>query len=592
MASRTARIAWAVGILTAAGAGALATAVWTSGTGSSAAPLHLSIPLAPNQQLAAAANPILLFSPDGSSVIMPMIEDGRQWLVRRRLTGSAVERIEGTEGGSAPFFSPDGAWLGFIAGGKLMKVAADGGRPFVLADQQGAGGAAWGTDGRIVFGPSYSDGLFRVSADGGERERLTTPEAKGGELGHWWPQILPGGRAALFTAFRSPVDASRIGVVSLETGEVRYLVDGGYFGRYVHSGHLLYVKGGRLYAAPFDPASATVTGPAQTVLDDVFSSHSDAAALVDVSVDGTLAWVPGTVADPLRELLWVHRDGRTEPAAAEKRRYRAARLSPDGRTIATAIQGESVDVWTYSVDRGTLSRVTTGPRTEFSPFWSRDGKTLFYVLDRPPYELQRIAFGQSGSGQPLWPATLDTVLSALSADGRWMLYNQTALETSVDIWVTRLDGAEPARVIRSSAYDERFAAFSPDTRWIVYESNESGRSEIYVEAFPGPGERFQISADGGTEPLWAHGSGEIFYRHGDDMRVVRTRTTANFEFDPARTLFTLTFSRSGSHDRNYDVTPDGQRVLLSRIPDVAAPRRIDLVTRWLDDLSRRVPTGR
>lgn len=383
-----------------------------------------------------------------------------------------------------------------------------------------------------------------------------------------------------------------MGVVSLDTGEVRTLVEGGYFARYVRSGHLLYVRGGRLYAAPFDPARAVLTGPAQNVLDDVFSSHSDAASFVDVSVDGTLAWVPGSVADSPRELLWVHRNGKTELAAAERRRYRGASLSPDGRTLAVAIQGDSLDLWTYSVDRGTLSRVTTGARSEFGPMWSRDGKTLFYMLDRPPFEIQRIAFGASGEGEALWPAKFDTVLSGLSADGRRMIYSLTALETGADVWIASVDGRDPAPAIRSTKYEERFGSFSPDGRWLAYESDESGRPEIYVEAVPGPGGRFQISADGGTEPIWTHGSGEIFYRRGDDMRVVRARTVRTFEFEPARTLFTLSFSRSANHDRNYDVTPDGQRFILSRIPDASAPRRVDLVTHWLDDLARRVPTGR
>jgi serine/threonine-protein kinase len=582
------RIGLALALLVAAVAGALLTRFLAPAAPTQTS-LRLSIPLPPSQQLATSDNSLLVFSPDGSSVVVPIVEDGHQWLLRRRLDEPSTERIEGTEGGSTPFFSPDGKWLGFVAGGKLMKVPAEGGRPFVIADQHGLGGAAWGRDGRIVFTKIYSEGLFRVSAEGGEPERLTTPDRARGELGHWWPQILPGGRAVLFTAFCTPTDTSRVGVVSLETGEVRDVVEGGFFGRYVPSGHVLYVKGERLFAVPFDPGRAVVTGPAKSVLDDVYAPPTEALSLFDVSVDGTLAWVPGPVADPPRELVWVDRDGRTRPAILEARRYQGVSLSPDGGSIATAILGESLDLWTYSLERGTLSRLTAGARTEFAPFWSRDGSSVFFVLDRPPFEIHRIAFGAAAEGEPLWTAELDTVLTGVSADGRLVVYVLTEPETGRNVWVGSLDGSEPPRAFRATPYEEQFGTFSPDGRWLAYESNETGRPEVYVEAFPGPGERFQVSADGGIEPLWARGSGEIFYRHGDEMRVVKTHTGPEFEIEASRTLFTLPLHKAGTDLRNYDVTPDGQGVLVVRVPDSAAPRRIDIVTGWLDELARQVP---
>jgi Tol biopolymer transport system component len=550
--------------------------------------VRLSIPFAPTQRLNTAENVLLAFSPDGSSLVVPVIEDGQKWLVKRRLDGTSTERIEGTEGGTGPFFSPDGRWLGFFAGGKLMKVAAEGGRPFALTEQQGAGGGSWAPDGRIVFAPIYSDGLFRVSSEGGDPERLTTPDRARGELGHWWPQVLPGGRTALFTAFCSPVDTSRVGLVSLETGEVRDLVEGGYFGRYVPSGHLLYVKGSRLFAAPFDVARGVVTGPAKSVLDDLFASPTEGLTLLDVSRDGTLAWVPGSVADPPREVVSVDRDGRTRLVLAEAHRYRGVSLSADGHFLATAILDASLDVWTYSLERGILSRLTTGPRTEFDPFWSRDGKAVYYVVDRPPFEIHRMAFGSTAEDEPLWTAEVDTVLTAISADGRRIVYTVTPLETGSDLWVASLDGDPDAWTFRATPYTESYGTFSPDGHWLAYASDETGRPEVYVEAFPGPGDRHQISADGGEEPLWTRKSGEIFYRHGNEMRAVRTRTSPRFEFEEARTLFSLPIYLSGTNDRNYDVTPDGQRVFTLRVPDAVAPRRIDVVTHWRDELSRLV----
>jgi serine/threonine-protein kinase len=596
---RAVRSAWSpaclaalgLALLAAAATGGLVGRALLPGAPAAAPQVRLSIPLAPTQRVNTADNALLAFAPDGRSVVVSAIEGGRPWLVRRRLDGVAAERIEGTEGGGAPFFSPDGRWLGFIANGKLMKVPAEGGRPFALAEQQGAGGGSWAPDGRIVFAPIYSDGLFRVSSEGGLSEQLTRPNRERGELGHWWPQVLPGGRAALFTAFCSPVDESRVGIVSLETGETRELVDGAYFGRYVPSGHLLYVKGNRLFAAPFDASRGTLTGPAKSVLDDLYASPTEALTLLDVSRDGTLAWIPGSVADPPREVVSVDRDGRVRPVLAETRRYRGMSVSADGRFLATAVLDASLDVWTLSLERGILSRLTTGPRTEFAPFWSHDGRAVYYVVDRPPFEIHRIPFGSAAEGQPLWTAEVDSEITGVSADGRHVVYTMTHHETGSDLWVAPLDEGGKARAFRATRATEQYGTFSPDGRFIAYASNETGRPEVYVEAFPGPGDRHQISADGGEEPVWARGSGEIFYRRGEEIRVVPTRTRAGFEFDEERTLFSMPLFLAGTNDRNYDVSADGRRVYALRVPDAVAPRRIDVVTGWLDELSRLVPPG-
>jgi serine/threonine-protein kinase len=366
-------------------------------------------------------------------------------------------------------------------------------------------------------------------------------------------------------------------------------VEGGYFGRYVPSGHLTYVKGGRLLAATFDVSRGTLTGLAKSVLDDLFDSPTEALTLLDVSQDGTLAWVPGSVADPPREVVSVDRDGRVRPVLQDKRRYRGMSVSPDGRFLATTVRDAGLDIWTLSLERGILSRLTTGARTEFAPYWSHDGRAVFYVVDLPPFEIHRIPFGSAAEGESLWKAEVDSVINGVSADGRHVVYTVTPLGTGSDLWVASLDGAEKPRSFRATRATEHFGAFSPDGRFIAYESNETGRPEVYVEAFPGPGDRYQISADGGEEPQWTRGSGEIFYRHGEEIRAVRARTTPGFRFEEARTLFSLPMFLAGTNDRNFDVSPDGQRVFAVRVPDAVAPRRIDVVTRWLDDLRHLVP---
>ncbi len=283
-----------------------------------ATPLRLSFSLAANQELVSDANATLAFSPDGGSLVFAGRMNGRRQLFRRELSGREVTAIAGTDDAEAPFFSPDGRWIGFVSGGQLMKVAAEGGRPFRVSDLRGDGGCTWLADGTIVFAPMYSDGLFRVSADGGTATRLTTPDTSAGELGHWWPDALPGERHIVFTAFRTPVDQSRVGVLDTSTGTVSWVVDRGFFGRYVPPGYLVYARGQRLYAVPFDATTATVKGPPVAVLDDLLVSQTIAYGMFAVSSRGTLAYVTESLGNPPRELVWLDRTGRATPAVPER----------------------------------------------------------------------------------------------------------------------------------------------------------------------------------------------------------------------------------------------------------------------------------
>jgi serine/threonine-protein kinase len=561
-------------------------------------PWSFSIQLGPGQHLSPGNNSGIAFHPDGKSLVFTGVVAGQPVLLHRSLGDAAVRPIEGTAEAQGPFFSPDGRWIGFTSGGKLRRVATEGGRPFDLADSRGAGGATWLPDDTLVFAPIYSDGLFRVAAAGGPVERLTTPNREDGELGHWWPVGLPSGdespRYVVFTAFRTPVDTSRVGVLDLRSGAIRWVVEGGFFGRYVDTGHLVFARGQRLFAMAFDPARGVATGAAVPVLDDVLTVQTGGYALFDVSSEGTLAYVSESLGNPASELIWIDRNGDLRPAADERHRYLSVSLSPDGALAAVTIQEESQDLWVYSLERGTLSRLTSGPDTEFDPVWSKDGDRLFYVVDSPPFQLFQIPLRTPDAGEPIWDETpeVDTKTIAVSPDGTVLAYNVSEAETGENIYTRQLDGSEPARPFRVTRARESFPAFSPDGRWIVYESDETGRPEVYVDAFPGPGERFQISGDGGKEPQWAAGSGEIFFRHGNEMRVVAARLDDGFAFDAITTAFVEPFVSGTSNDvRTWQVTPDGRRVLAIRIPETLVPRTIEIVTDWTAGLARQVGNG-
>ena len=560
-----------------------------------AEPSHLAIALPTSQEVGTESNELLAFTPDGRALVFAGVHDGKRMLLRRELGAGAAVPIPSTEGGAAPFFSPDGRWLGFVSENRLRKVAVDGGSSFPLAEAQGAGGGTWMENGDIVYAPIYSSGLFRVSADGsGQPEALTTPDHAGGELGHWWPEPLPGGRKVLFTGFRTPVDRSRIGVLDLDTREVRWVVEGGFYARYVE-GHLLFARGQRLFAVGFDPERAVVRGAPVAVVEDLSVSQTGGHAQFAVSAQGALAYVRESLARPLRELTWFDREGRTTPATRELRRYASAALSPDEQAVALTIEGDSQDLWTLSLARGTLSRLTTSDVTENNPVWSRDGRELFYVRDRPPYELHRIGNGEPDTGRPLWdePARLDTYGIAVSPDGRSIAYQQTELQTGRNIYWRPIDGSAPPRPIRATRAEEGAVSFSPDGRFVAYQSNETGRPEVYAQSLSAAGERVQISADGGTDPEWA-GNGEIFYRRDETVMVASPSGSApkppsgsGLDFQPSRALFDagIVSSRvSGVESRVYAVTRDGRRILAITTPLSSRPRQIELVVDWLGQL--------
>jgi serine/threonine-protein kinase len=582
--------------LVVASAGAALLARRIAGPGeASRAPRRLAIQLPPEQELGVGGNSLFVFSPDGESLAFAGGVEGRRMLLVRPLSEREATPVPGTDDGEAPFFSPDGSWIGFIQRGQLMKVPVEGGRPVRVAEARGAGGATWLADGSIVVAPIYSDGLFRVSPDGGEPERLTTPDRADGVLGHWWPEQVPGGSWVLFTAFRTPVDSSRVGAVHLGTGEIRWLVDGGFFGRYSPSGHLLYARGQRLYALPFDPGSATLTGPAKAVLADLAVEQTGGFAFLAVSPQGTLAYAAESVAHPPSELVWLDRAGRAAPALGERRRFLSVALSPDDRQAALTVHGESRDLWTLALERRTLSRLTTGDDTEFGAVFAPDGRELVYVVDRPPFELHRIGAGSPDTGRPLWdePAERDTTAPAISPDGRFVVYGLAEEGTGENLYARPLDGSEPPRPVRAGRGAESHATFSPDGRWIAYESDDTGRLEIYAEPFPGPGERIQLTADGGREPFWAR-NGEIFYRRDNELRALMTRSGGRLELDAPATLFSyplLPYASGGVPSRTYAVTADGRRILGITVPEASRPRQIDVVTDWAAELARQVPEG-
>jgi serine/threonine-protein kinase len=534
--------------------------------------------------------PTLSAADDGRTIVMPVQDSGggSVWAYRldlgtyQKLTPSAPGQ------GARPAVSPDGGWIVYHADGRLWKRSVDGqGGPVALAEANWGGGA-WSREEGIVYTPTYQSGLWQVSAEGGDAHEVSRPDSARGELGHWWPQFLPGDRHVLFTAYSSPMERSRIEVLDLRTGERKALVDGAMYGRFVPSGHLLFVRGNTVLAVPFDLGSRAVRGQAVPVLDGVAVSSPDGVAGFDVADDGTLVYLRASTFNAPRDLVWVDRAGRETRVLDRQALHDNPALSPDGRQLAVQITGGGADIWVYELARGVVSRLTRHAGVARNPVWTPDGRRVIYEGETPQYDLFWRAVDGSAAAETLLTTPNDKHPYSVTPDGRYLLYNETAPRG--DLWMLALDGTGERRRLTDTPYDEATPAVSPNGRWLAYRSDESGREEVYVMAFPDGGGRVQVSVDGGSYPQWTRGGRELVYRvEGRFSRVA---------FDPGsgRAERPVAFA-SGPYPAvnyvaNYSVAPDGSRLLTVRVPPERQPREVEVVLNWLEELRQRVGSAR
>jgi serine/threonine-protein kinase len=494
--------------------------------------------------------------------------------------------------------SPDGQWIGFADSGDqtIKKVSITGGPPLQIANLpagMGYSGATWSPDDSIIFGTGNS-GLMRVSP-GGVPEALTKADQAKGELAHRFPYVLPGGRAVLFTIFPGDgqSDNMQIGLLDLRSREHRVIVRGGGFPVYAASGHIVYGNAGTLRAVRFDLDRLETRGNPVAVVEGIVTKSGGAASFA-VSREGTLTYVAGAAATARRSVVWVDRQGREEETNVPPRAYAYARLSPDGRRVALDIRDEQNDVWTWDLTRKTLTRLTFNPGMDRGPVWTPDGTRIAFSMAARGAES---AFIQpaDGSGTPtrVTPEQGVFVPVSFTPDGRQLLLHSSAV-APYDLQIVDIDAKTPPRMLLAESYSESNGVVSPDGRWLAYQSNESGRDEIYVRPFPNVNSgRWQVSADGGTRPLWSRDGRELFYYLPPGV-IMSAPIGSGSSFTPG----TPTVAVKGSYvspqtGRMYDVSPDGRRFLLikeSRDEGAAQPLpQLIVVQNWTEELKRLVP---
>jgi eukaryotic-like serine/threonine-protein kinase len=555
------------------------------------------INLPPGQQLAGLDSGLALaLSPDGTHLAYVARQGDVQQIYLRAMDSLVANPLPGTDGAVNPFFSPDGQWVGFFAGGKLEKVPVTGGATLdlgIVGATRGAG-ASWGDRGIIAIAPGAASSLLQIPDAGGAVRPLAHSEK--GDLTHRWPEFLPGGRAVLFTAGRSGItfSSAQIAALSVATGERRDLIQGASNPRYALSGHLVYAQGGNLVAVPFDSERLAVTGAAIPAVEGVLQSPTSGAAQYSISARGSLVYVPGGIQGTQSRLAWVSRNGTEQVLAAPPHSYLFPHLSPDGRRVAVSIIEQESQTWLYDLSRETLSRFTFEGSQNYNSVWTPDGKRVAFESNNSgvPNIFWQLADGSGGLERLTTSPNINAPVS-WSPDGQLLAFGEVITATGQNIWILRMNDRKVFS-LHKTGFNENEARFSPDGRWLAYVSDESGRVEVYVQPYPGQGGKWQISTEGGTEPVWNRNGRELFYRSGDKMMAVDVSTQPGFAASTPRMLFEGRYEHPPVPLHNFDVSPDGQHFLMLKPVDQeqAAPTQINVVLNWFEELKQKVPTGK
>jgi len=531
--------------------------------------------------------PIAL-SPDGRSTAFGA--GGRLWV--GSLATGAVRALAGTDGGTFPFWSPDSRFLGFFSDGKLRIVEASGGPVRAIADAPNARGGAWSSQGVIVFAPNFRLGLSRVAVSGGPATPFTRLE-EGRHTTHRWPSVLPDGKHVLYLAANHAnprSEDSGIYVASLDGGSPRRLMTS-YGGAQYASGWLLSVQDTSLLAFPFDLDRLAVKDEPVRVADDVNFDLGVWRGSFSASENGVLAYQLAQ-AGIGGQLTWCDGSGRRLSTVGEKSEAYSPQLSPDGRRVLVILGDPNNDIWVYEIERNVRTRITTAAQVTVSPLWSPDGARILYVSQSrstAPLEFVMTIIAADGAGekQVVYRSTDRIEPTDWSRDGRYVLVDRGNIGAQ-DVWVVPL--AQPAKAfpLVQTEFPERAGQFSPDGRWVAYQSLQTGRNEIYVTPFPGGGARYQVSGGGGTQARWSPDGRELYFVSGDDDLTVATvdGTGSRFDVKDVRPLFRVNLFRGPRVGLNsYAISPDGKRFLVNNAGEAGVPR-VALVTNWTAELKK------
>ncbi len=598
MTRRDALVALAGGAVGAASAGVLAIR-GRHDDGTSRRLTRFAIPLPERELFTASLTNRVAISRDGSQLACCPVGPNENHLLVRSLGEIELKRpLEGPTGRIAPFFSPDGKWLGYLeVSTRMRKIGLSGGAPVSICDLETSTNASWADDDMIYVVPAIPGNIMRIPAAGGEFQEVVKIDFSKGERLHKFPRPLPGSQAIVFTAATPDAetfDDAYIAAFARGDRQRRILVEGGTAACYSPSGHLVYARDGNLLAVRFDRSRLQVSGQPFKVLEGVLMSRNTGVANFDISNTGDLVYVPGKAEGGVRNLFWVDRSGNAEKLPLPARSYLHPRISPDGRKLAIEIEGTNHDVFIYDFASGVLSNITADGISHW-PVWSSDGRRIGYRAGgMGHFQLWQVPADRSQRAQRISAEGYSLSLESYSPDGRAAAYTVSAPGVPPRAYIAGLDGDVKPQPLNETKYAQGSPKFSPDGRWVAYCSNESGKAEVYVQAFPGLGPKVQVSNSGGNDPVWRRTGGELFYRNDDSMMTVPVSTSPTFSVGRPQELwrghYTHGMSSScgppGLTASNYDVSPDGRHFLMVKDDDQdsAASAQMIVVQGWTGEL--------
>lgn len=564
--------------------------------------VRLEVDLGRDVYLNALGGADIIVSPDGTRIAYL----SRNHLFTRTLDQTSATELPITPGATSPFFSPDGQWIGFIAGGKLRKISVEGGAEVVLCDASSSyTGADWGEDGNIVASLRISGGLSRVPSAGGAPTAIT--ELVGEERTHRWPQIMPGGKAILFTVenFTVGFDDANIEVVSLTDHRRKTLQRGGTYGRYLASpggkGYLTYVNRGTLFAVPFDTEKLETSGSPIPVLQQVSYSAMFGSAKLSFSRTGTLVYRSRELDASRVVIQWLDSQGKSQVLLDKPGLFVNPHFSPNGDRLAVANDDVHSGIWIYDIQRDTLSPLT-GERNGTHPVWTPDGR---YIVYQAPDGISFARADGGSSPQALTQSKEFQYPSAFSPDGQQLAFYQGGPK-GFDLWTMPVERqgeklkAGTPELFQHTSFGERGASFSPDGRWLAYSSNESGSSQVYVRAFPDKGGHWQVSSDGGTSPIFSRNGKDIFFFDVPDDRIMVASYSVSgdsFVAEKPRpwSQQSVALTMGGAVGAQYDVARDGKRIAVGTYAGGSTQQdagHVIFLENFIDELQRKIPSSR
>jgi serine/threonine-protein kinase len=553
--------------------------------------VRFEVVAAPGSPLMTLAGRAIAISPDASHLVYTASRNGISQLMLRDLSQLDATPLAGTEGATAPFFSPDGRHIGFATLTELKRVPADGGPATTISHvNAGFNGAVWITEDTIVLAQDGGTGLLRVPSTGGALAKFAAPDTAQGEENYFQPALLPGGREVMYTVVLSG-GHTRVAKRALAGSSATTLIEGAFGATYLASGHLAFGQGDRLMAIRYDLAAGQVIGSPVVVQEGAFTKGSDGISNLATAADGTALYVAGHNTEDMRRLVWIDRRGsRLAPAVDQVLDgVRNPRISPDGRRVAVTLGvGGRGNIWIFDLAGAAQPLKLTFKDHNTFPVWSPDGRQIAFLSVAPSgaHVFSLPADGSAVEPQQLTKGTSAELPLAWSPDGAFLLFYGAPTR----LWTLRMSDRSPSPW-SSSRFEEFGGTFSPDGRWVAIASNQSGPQEVWVRPFAGSGAPVRVSSGGGHDPVWARDGQDLFYTNGSRLMAVRVTTNPEtFRSEPPRVLFEGPFVHddSDSNLRYFDTAPDGRLLMIEPVETAKAPT-IVLAQHWDEELKRLLP---